>query len=188
MRHLPYSTSEANKIVKELIRVHSKDLEMIDFYSNYHLPYKWTPFEEHIAYQISHMARNFKQNYRESDSPFQPGPRGSQRGSSNNPSMTGQSSTSSLNEYSSSSSGGEDSMSDDDTLTEMKATSERPALVVKPKTTVCFEEILPGMQEVYGYSITEPGAKDLLRYCYLSSIILFDIWVIFWVKGHKLRI
>lgn len=164
MRHLPHSTSDANKIVKELIRVHnSNDLEMIDFYAAYHLPYKWTPFEEHIAYQISHMARHFMPSFRTNFSPLQAGIRPRvDRATSNNPSMTGQSSTSSVNS-SSSSSGGEDSPSDDDTLTDRKA-SVRPTMVDKPARLVRFGELFPAMRDVYGGAIVLPDAKDMLRY------------------------
>lgn len=71
-KNLPFSTSNANKIVKELIRIHSLDLEMIDLYSNFHLTYRITSLEENIAYQISQFARNFMPTYRTNFSPFEP--------------------------------------------------------------------------------------------------------------------
>lgn len=116
LKYLPYSTSDSNRVVDELIRVHSRDLEMIDFYSNYHNPYKWTAFEEHINFQISLMARNFMPKFRTNFSPFEPAARRHEdRGILKNPQLTGQSSTGSAN---SSSSSAEGSSSEDESISE----------------------------------------------------------------------
>lgn len=71
-KNLPYSTSIANKVVKELIRIHTLDLEMIDLYSNYHLTYKLTSLEENIAFQISQFTRTYMPAFRTNFSPFVP--------------------------------------------------------------------------------------------------------------------
>lgn len=160
MRHLPNSTSDSNKIVKELIRVHSKDLEMIDYYSNYHLPYKWTPFEEHIAFQIGHLARNFMPTYRTNFSPFEPGRR-RERSTLKNPSLTGQSSTSSTT-GSMSSSSGEDSSSDDEPITDSLNTSSVEARA--QHTFFSFADLLPSMLEVYGCEPHQPSKEDMKMY------------------------
>lgn len=161
MKHLPYSTCDANKIVKELIRVHSKELEMIDFYSNYHLPYQLTSFEEHIAYQIGHQARHFMPTYRTNFSPFQPGRRMNDgRGSFKNPSLTGQSSTSSA-ASSNSSSTGEDSSSDDDAMADNKSSIVQD--IQSNSTFVSFAALLPSMTEVYGTEPKTPDGLNLLK-------------------------
>lgn len=173
-RHLPYSTSDSNKIVKELIRVHSKDLEMIDYYSNYHLPYKYTGLEEHIAFQISHLARNFMPTYRTNFSPFTPGRRREGRGSLKNPSLTGQSSTSSTTS-STSSSLEEGSSSDEDSVMDSRRNASKIDCLFETKLT--FVSLLPTMKQVYGTEITEPDAKNFNKYksfvFYLISKILF---------------
>lgn len=165
MRHLPYSTNDANKIVKELIRVHSKDLEMIDFFSNYYLPYKWTPLEEHIAYQIGLMARNFTKTFRTNFSPFQPGRRRVDRGTLNNPSMTGQSSTSSANS-SDGSSAEEESVSDVESMAEVRSNNvvAENTVPVAKRQSVRFPDLFRSMQDVYGCSLREPNAADMLKY------------------------
>lgn len=164
MKNLPYSTCDSNKIVKELIRVHSKELEMIDFYSNYHLPYQLTTFEEHIAFQIGHQARHFMPTYRTNFSPFEPSRRIHEgRGSFKNPSLTGQSSTSSA-ASSTSSSMDEDSSSDDDPMTDNKSKTYVASCSITDTHTsshfVSFAALLPSMKEIYG---TEPNTPDGLN-------------------------
>lgn len=120
LRHLPYSTSDCNRRVDELIRVHTRGLEMIDYYSSYHIPYKRTSFEENIAYNISVMARCFAPKFRTNFSPFEPATRRTEdRGILKNPSLTGQSSTGSTNSDSSSD---DESSSEDDSLLESSIT------------------------------------------------------------------
>ncbi|XP_055682057.1 polyphosphoinositide phosphatase [Lutzomyia longipalpis] len=161
MRNLPYSTSDNNKIVAELIRVHSKHVEMIDSYSNYHLPHKLTAFEEHIAYQISYLARNFVRTFRTNFSPFEPG-KHDRSTSSKNPSLTGQSSTSSTTS-STSSSMEEDSTSDEELVTDIKAPSfsgkREPIIAHSLKKT-----LLPSTFEVYGIEIRKPDKKNFGLY------------------------
>lgn len=161
LKHLPNSTSDANKIVKELIRVHSKDLEMIDYYSNYHLPYKWTGLEEHIAFQISHLARNFMPTYRTNFSPFQPGRRREGRGSLKNPSLTGQSSTSSTT--SSTSSSLEEGSSSDESVMDSRNSSK---IDERTQTKISFASLLPTMKEVYGCERRYPDRHNLNKYIY----------------------
>lgn len=157
LKYLPYSTSDSNKIVSELIRVHSKDLEMIDYYSNYHLPYKWTSFDEHIAFQISHLARNYMPTFRTNFSPFEPSRRPEGRASLKNPSLTGQSSTSST-----SSSLEEDSSSDEDPITDDKNVGNLTTNGYKRKL-ISFESLLPSMKEEYGCEIVSPDKRTQIK-------------------------
>lgn len=161
MRHLPYSTSDRNKIVKELIRVHSKELEMIDYYSIYHIPYKWTAFEENIAFQIGHLARNFMPTYRTNFSPFDPSRRGEGRGSLKNPSLTGQSSTSSTTSSTSSSLDEYSSDSDDEQLISNRNTS---STADREEKFVSFATLLPSTMDVYGFEIKQPRRDDAVKY------------------------
>lgn len=156
-RHLPFSTSAATKIVRELIRVHSRDLEMIDSYSNYYLPFRLTVFEDNIAYQISLMARNYMPTFRTNYSPFEPGRRREGRANINNPSLTGQSSTSSTTSSTSSSMEDEDSseeeiLIDRSTLSDAEKSSENE---------ISFKNLLPSMLEVYGSEIKNPDKENL---------------------------
>lgn len=163
LKHLPYSTSDSNKIVDELIRVHSRDLELIDFYSNYHIPYKWTTFEENIAFQISLMARCFTPTFRTNFSPFEPATRRREgRGILKNPSLTGQSSTGSNS--SSTSSMDEDSSSDDDSI--LENTSQHLANQDEKESSkvISFQTMFPPMREIYRTDLKPPDKGDMARY------------------------
>lgn len=163
-KNLPESTANANKIVMELIRIHTRDLEMIDLYSNYHFTFQMTSLEENIAYQISHFARNFMPTFRTNFSPFEPGKRGSH---TKNPSLTGQSSTHSANS-SNSSSDDSDSSSDEDDISlsqrgssaNLSRSNETPGAADKFR----LEDILPSSQEVYGFEIQTIQKDSLLKY------------------------
>lgn len=166
-KYLPYSTCDANRVVDELIRTHSRDLEMIDFYSSYHTPYKWTSFEENIAFQISLLARCFTPTFRTNFSPFEPATRRREgRGILKNPSLTGQSSTGSANSSSSSSSG-EDTSSDDDTILE---TSAQPSTTTTTEECdsslkhVTYRTIFPSMAEIYQTNLKPPSTADMVKY------------------------
>lgn len=165
LRHLPNSTCDSNKKVDELIRVHTRDLEMIDYYSSYHIPYKWTSFEENIAFTISLMARCFTPTFRTNFSPFEPATRRSEgRGILKNPSLTGQSSTGST--YSSSSS--EDgTSSEDDSILESSTAQNFSAGTDEsepPSKCVTFDTIFPSMIEVYQTSLRYPNKADMAKY------------------------
>lgn len=163
LKHLPHSTSDSNKIVHELIRVHSKDVEMIDYYSNYHLPYKCITFEEHITFQISHMARSFMPTFRTNFSPFEPATRRREgRGILKNPSLTGQSSTGSAHSSSSDSLDEDSSSADDDSILET-VNSFQCADERELTKTVTFDSLFPTMQDVYRCDIKLPNKKDLLK-------------------------
>lgn len=161
MKNLPNSTSCRNKIVKELIRVHSKELEMIDYYSNYHIPYKWTAFEENIAFQIGHLARNFMPTYRTNFSPFDPSRRGEGRGSLKNPSLTGQSSTSSTTSSTSSSLDEYSSDSDDEQVISNRITN---STIDREEKFISFATLLSSTMDVYGFDIKPPRKEDALKY------------------------
>lgn len=161
MKNLPHSTSCRNKIVKELIRVHSKELEMIDYYSNYHIPYKWTAFEENIAFQIGHLARNFMPTYRTNFSPFDPSRRGEGRGSLKNPGLTGQSSTSSTTSSTSSSLDECSSDSDDEQVISNRITS---STIDREEKFISFATLLSSTMDVYGFDIKPPKRNDAIKY------------------------
>ena len=158
-KNLPNSTNNENKTVRELIRVHSKDLEMIDLYSNYHLTFQITSFEENIAFQISHLARNFMPTFRTNFSPFESVKRSEVRNV--NPSLTGKSSTSSATSTSSSDDldDGDSTNEEDDAITY----PQKSVQVSKSVTTAKFilEEILPSSKEIYGFEM-QPLKKDQL--------------------------
>lgn len=158
MRHLPNSTSDRNKIVMELVRVHSKELEMIDYYSHYHIPYKWTALEEHISFQIGHLARNFMPTYRTNFSPFDPSKRSGE--GRKNPSLTGQSSTSSTTS-STSSSLDEYSSSDDE---QVISNRNNNSIIDREDKFVSFATLLSSTMDVYGFQIKSPQKDDALKY------------------------
>lgn len=171
LKHLPYSTADANKIVDELICVHSRDLEMVDFYSHYHSPYKWTTFEEHIVFQISHLARVFTPTFRTNFSPFEPAARRTEnRGILKNPSLTGQSSTGSTN--SSNSSMAEDSSSEDDSI------SENLNLQPSSLQTYTSNDERDPFHQATATGIQPPRRVDMLkykRYAKMGKILMYPI-------------
>lgn len=164
LKHLPNSSCDSNKMVDELIRVHSRDLEMIDYYSSYHIPYKWTSFEENIAFTISLMARCFTPTFRTNFSPFVPATRRSDRGILKNPSLTGQSSTGSTN---SSSSSDEGTSSEDDSILE-SSTTHNILIGIEdtepPSKSITFNTLFPPMIEVYQTSLKQPNKTDMSKY------------------------
>ena len=161
-KNLPNPSNNENKTVKELIRVHSKELEMIDLYSNYHLTFQLTSFEENIAFQISHLARNFMPTFRTNFSPFESVKRGIERNV--NPSLTGKSSTSSTASTSSSDEmdDGDSTNDEDDAITEQ----QKSVQVSKSVTTAKFslEEVLPSSKDIYGFEVLPLKKDQLLKY------------------------
>lgn len=155
-KNLPNSTSIANKIVKELIRIHSQELEMIDLYSNYHLTYQLTSLEENIAYQISQFARNFMPTFRTNFSPFEP-----RKLSTTGPTMAA--SIASTNSSNSSSDEFDTSSDEDDTM----SLSQRSAAIDQRQSNPTFnlEEALPAScQQVYGFELHTPDDKAMAKY------------------------
>lgn len=165
LNHLPYSTIDSNRIVDELIRVHSHELEMIDFYSSYHTPYKWTSFDENIAFQISLLARCFTPTFRTDFSPFVPATRRQEgRGILKNPSLTGQSSTGSTN---SSQSSDDASSSEDDSFLENLTQHSQSAAQDDYDTSskhISYNEIFPSINHIYCVNIRLPARNDLDKY------------------------
>lgn len=178
-KYLPNSTSCAIKCVRELIRIHSKDLEMIDSYSNYYLPYKLTVFEDNIAYQISLQARNFMPTFRTNFSPFEPGRRREDRGNNKNPSLTGQSSTSSTTSSTSSSSGDDETSSDDEQLVTLSVTLDHQHQMRRKSgkeiinviggggggsnigRSDLIKSIFPSMDEIYDTKLKQPKRHNI---------------------------
>lgn len=87
---LPNSASDSHKIVKQFFSVQDpSDFEMIDSFSNYYASFKFTEFQDDIAFQIAQMAYKYLPKIR--GSPFLPGRK---RGDQPHPPLTfGQSST-----------------------------------------------------------------------------------------------
>ncbi|XP_044255636.1 polyphosphoinositide phosphatase isoform X2 [Tribolium madens] len=103
LKCLPYAYNDMTKACSELIQVHSKDAEMIDAYSDYHKPYELSVLNDVYAFKISNSVRDFMPNCTTDYSPFIIRIRPVRRREENlnkglamkNPSVTGQSSTSS---------------------------------------------------------------------------------------------
>lgn len=176
LKHFPWSTSDQNKKVDELIRVHTRGLEMIDYYSSYHIPHRWTSFEENIAFTISLMARCFTPKFRTNFSPFEPATRRTEdRGILKNPSLTGQSSTGSTN---SSSSSDDESSSDDDSLLESSITQNISGGTDELETSSKYftlDKTLPMMNEDYDMSLKPLSHSDMEKfkqYAKMRSILM----------------
>lgn len=159
LKMLPHSTSDSCKIVSEFIRVQSHHVEMVDCYSNYYIPNKYTAFEEQIAYQIKLLASpNFRINPYNDYSPFVPRKR---EVITTNPSLTGQSSTSSATGSTSSSSCDENPSSDEETqLAEVATVYECPA----KRKPITFDSVLSSMKEVYGMELKKPSKQSHRMY------------------------
>lgn len=102
LKCLPYAYNNLAKACTEIIRIHQRDAEMIDAYVDYHRPYELSIVSDVFSYQISNSIRDFMPNGTTNYSPFtiriRPGKRREQMSNKNlmkNPSLTGQSSTSS---------------------------------------------------------------------------------------------
>lgn len=159
--NLPNSTSNSNKIVKELIRVHSRDLEMIDLYSNYHSSNQLTALEENIAFQISLLSNVFMPTYRTNFSPFIRGNRNDRNVT--NPSLSGQCSTGSTTSSNSSSSEGEVSSNDDDGFEEIQL--EQPNECEERRSVnVKEDQVLQNVRDVYGFEIEPLTPTQLSNY------------------------
>lgn len=102
LKCLPFAYNDLAKACSELIQMHQRDTEMIDAYADYHRPYELSVLCDVFAYKISNSIRDFMPNFTTNYSPFtiriRPGKRREQTSNKNamkNPSLTGQSSTSS---------------------------------------------------------------------------------------------
>lgn len=162
-RCLPYSCSDANKIVKELFRVHSKDLEMIDGYSNYHQSFKWTDLSEHISFEISQLAVRHLPTFRTNYSPFQR--QIQERKKPKNPSLTGQSSTSSTaSNDSSSTSEASATSSDEEFSTSLSLKDQQQNKIQGKETPLTLATLLPPMEEIYGCKVNNPSKENMAIY------------------------
>lgn len=159
LRNLPHSTSDSCKIVSEFIRVPSKHVEMVDAYSIYHIPNRYTVFEEHIAFHITLLSRNFVRQVKTHYSPFKPGV-GRINATSKNPSLTGQSSTTSTTDSTSSSGYDDDPSSDEDQL----GVSLHISGVKEMAQKISFSTVLSTMAEIYGTEFTKPKGSSLQVY------------------------
>lgn len=177
-KSLPNSCSDSHKVVKELFRVHSKDLEMIDAYSNYHQSFKWTDLSEHISYEISLLAMRYMPTFRTNFSPFRR--QVQTHAMRKNPSLTGQSSTSSMNSNESSSSAGDDSSTDEDlsvSLTPTHKETSEGSKIGAPTfgNSIKLDELLPKMEDIYGCKVNNPSNKCIniyKRYSQMCKILM----------------
>lgn len=167
-QYLPYSADDANRIVDELIRVHSRDLEMIDFYSSYHMPYRWTSFEDLIAFQISILAKCFTPTFRTNFSPFEAATRRREgRGILKNPSLTGQSSTGSANSSTSSSSEESSSSDDDNSILELSNQQSIATITDDSELNskrVTFNTMFPTMAQIYQTNLKPASLVDMAKF------------------------
>lgn len=163
---LPYSYNDSTKSCYEIIQVHSKDVEMIDAYVDYHRPNELSVLSEVFAFQISHSFKDFMPNFTTDYSPFSIRIRpvrkrddiSSKGNMIKNPSVSGQSSTSSA--ASSTSSSEEDSAADDDCFHESSMTGSKTS----DSQPLTFKSLFPTMKEVYGTELSSPKEEDLLAY------------------------
>lgn len=154
LKKLPHSTSDTCKIVSEFIRVQSHHVEMVDCYANYYNPNRYTIFEEQIAYQIKLLASpNFSVNPYNDYSPFVPQKR---EVITTNPSLTGQSSTSSATGSASSSCDENPSSDDEAQLLDMASPNEYPS----EKKKITFDSVLSSMKDVYGMDLGRPKRES----------------------------
>lgn len=169
---LPYSCSDLNRIVKELFRVHTRDLEMIDGYSNYYQSFKWTELNEHISFEISQVAMRHLPTFRTNYSPFQK--QIQERKKPKNPSLTGQSSTSSTaSNDSSSSSEADDTSTDEEFSASLSLKEQNQKHNKENETSITLESLLPPMEEVYGCKVSNPSKENMdvyKRYVQMSKL------------------
>lgn len=169
---LPYSCSDSNRIVKELFRVHTRDLEMIDGYSNYYQSFKWTELNEHISFEISQVAMRHLPTFRTNYSPFQK--QIQERKKPKNPSLTGQSSTSSTaSNDSSSSSEADDTSTDEEFSASLSLKEQNQKHNKENETSITLESLLPPMEEVYGCKVSNPSKENMdvyKRYVQMSKL------------------
>lgn len=169
---LPYSCSDSNRIVKELFRVHTRDLEMIDGYSNYYQSFKWTELNEHISFEISQVAMRHLPTFRTNYSPFQK--QIQERKKPKNPSLTGQSSTSSTaSNDSSSSSEADDTSTDEEFSASLSLKEQNQKHNKENETSITLESLLPPMEEVYGCRVSNPSKENMdiyKRYVQMSKL------------------
>lgn len=105
LKSLPYAYNDLTKACSELIHIHSRDVEMIDSYLDYYRPYELSILGELFQLKVSNSIRDFMPNFTTNYSPFTLRVRPVRRREENsnkgngitmkNPSLTGQSSTSS---------------------------------------------------------------------------------------------
>lgn len=153
LKKLPYSTSDSCKIVSEFIRVQSPYEEMVDCYANYYIPNRYTAFEEQIAYQIKLSSPSVRVNPNQIYSPFVPRKRET---ATTNPSLTGQSSTSSAT-GSTSSSCDENASSDDET---QLGESFSPIAHAPNAQRITLSSVLRSTKEVYGFELKKPSRDN----------------------------
>ena len=103
LKSLPYAFNDITKACSELIQIHSRDVEMIDSYMDYYRPYELSVLGDVFALKVSNSIRDFMPNFTTNYSPFTLRVRplrrreetSSKGNAMKNPSVTGQSSTSS---------------------------------------------------------------------------------------------
>ncbi|KAK9870183.1 hypothetical protein WA026_006270 [Henosepilachna vigintioctopunctata] len=171
--YLPFSYNDSTKSCFEIIQVHSRQVEMIDAYIDYHRPNELSVLSDVYAYKISNSLKDFMPTYTTDYSPFSIRIRPVRRredvstkgNTMKNPSVTGQSSTGSTG--SSTSSSGEESFADDDSL----YTVDSSMAASKESNAVTFKDLFPTMKEVYGTELVHPKEADLLSY---KKYVLID--------------
>ncbi|KAB0799167.1 hypothetical protein PPYR_07047 [Photinus pyralis] len=165
---LPYSYNHLTKTCSEMIQVESRDVEMIDAYTDYYRPYEFSMLSELFSYKISNSIRDFMPNFTINYSPFtirvRPGKgreeSSSKGGNMKNPSLTGLSSTGST-ASSDSESAGTDTSNDESSIytNESQMTASRDS-----GSKITFDLLFPSMKQMYGTDVNDPKRADLLLY------------------------
>ncbi|GLV33113.1 FIG4 phosphoinositide 5-phosphatase [Carabus blaptoides fortunei] len=165
LRCLPYAYNDVTKSCSEIIKLESKEIEMIDAYTDYHRPDLLSEMSDMYAYKISNSIRDFMPNCTMNYSPFvvRVG-HGRRRAETTrkgetvkNPCLTGQSSTGSMNSS-------EASYTSDDECNGNIADSQISGSKDSESATVTFESWFPTMRQVYGTEPETPKKADILLY------------------------
>ncbi|KAJ8866836.1 hypothetical protein PR048_032697 [Dryococelus australis] len=215
LNSLPQARDDVRNASREVVTVREPQNEAVDCYKDYHRPYELTVLAEAFAY-ISHSVRDFMPHFTTNYSPFsvrvRPGRRreetSTKGGSMKNPSMTGQSSTSSttssaryavlipwnlpvpsfsLDSYVATSlhqlelSTQEYPSESDSDDSDDQENSDSQLLPSKDSSsdTVTFESLFPSMRQVYGMEVERPSRQDISTYKSFCNIIVSPSVLVF---------
>lgn len=163
---LPRAQNELKRTYMQVLLVQPRD-QIVDAYQDYYQPLRFSVLEDLFPYKIRNAVWDFMPNCTTDYSPFivraRPGRRSEEstsRGSiMKNPSLTGQSSTSSTTSSASSGADSEETDAEED-LGAPSDTHSTPSSKDSVKTTT-FEAMFPSMHQVYGIQPEAPNPGDL---------------------------
>ncbi|KAG8230624.1 hypothetical protein J437_LFUL004536 [Ladona fulva] len=171
MECLPRARDEVWKKCAEIVKL-DKVIgdDRVDAYLDYYRPHEFSILCDDSAYKISHSVRDFMPHFTTNFSPFtvrvRPGRRREETSmtgrATKNPSLTGQSSTSSTNSSDSSSEASESSEEEREASVETRVA---PSITSSAEDSiVSFEALFPSMGQEYGLKVGDPGKQDQLLY------------------------